>query len=463
MSQGGETIGTRLVVDAGRASRRVTRYRLTELAGHARAVEVSTPSFRIGTREGNDLLLDDSTVSRFHLEIVATSAGFLLRDLGSTNGTWIDGLRVIEAYLRPGSVIQIGSVTLRFDPLPDEAPVPTSSHEQFGRVLGRSAAMREIFSVLERASSSDATIMLEGESGTGKELVAEAIHRMSRRGDGPYVVFDCAAVPSSLVESALLGHEKGAFTGADARHVGLFEEADSGTIFLDEIGELPLDQQPKLLRVLERREIRRVGGTTTHKVDVRIVAATNRDLAREVNRGAFREDLYYRLAVVRVVLPALRERTDDIPLLVERFVRDCLPSDPGRAQQVLGGISEENWQRLLRHPWPGNVRELRNFIERTVALSRPGAPMDTEGLPGMAAAPAGEVARPGGQLPATEGAIDIERPFIDVKAETLARFEREYLTSILERHAGNISRAAAAAGLDRMYFKRLLKKHLVRE
>jgi len=463
-----ETIGTRLVHDAGRASRRITRYRLTELAGEKRAVEVSAPTYRIGSRDGNDLRIGDSTVSRFHLEIVATPAGFLARDLGSTNGTWIDGLRVVEAYLRPGCTLRVGGADLRFETLEDEAAVPTSSHEQFGRVVGRSAPMREVFSILERAASSDVTILIEGESGTGKELVAEAVHRMSPRADQPYVIFDCASVPANLIESTLFGHEKGSFTGAESRHVGLFEEADGGTIFLDEIGELPLEQQPKLLRVLERREVRRVGGTTTQKVDVRVVAATNRDLAREVNRGAFREDLYYRLAVIRVVLPPLRDRPEDIPLLVERFVRDALTKDTARADQVLTGISEENWQRLLKHPWPGNVRELRNFIERTVALSRPGGVLATDAFPAAATPGISSPPPAPGSVPtpataptsdAPLGAVDIDRPFIDGKAETLAAFEKAYLTSILDRHGGNISRAAAAAGLDRMYFKRLLKKY----
>jgi len=460
-----ETIGTRIVLDAGRASRRVTRYRLKELSGDGRTVEVSAPTYRIGSREGNDLQIGDSTVSRFHLEIVATPAGYLVRDLGSTNGTWIDGLRVVEAYLRSPCTLRIGGAEVSFEALADEATIPTSAHEQFGRVIGRSAAMREVFSVLERAAASDVTILLEGESGTGKELVAEAVHRMSPRAEQGYVIFDCAATPASLIESTLFGHEKGSFTGAEARHVGLFEEADGGTIFLDEIGELPLEQQPKLLRVLERREVRRVGGTTTQKVDVRVVAATNRDLAREVNRGAFREDLYYRLAVIRVVLPPLRDRPEDIPLLVERFVRDSLSRDAARADQALAGISEENWQRLLKHPWPGNVRELRNFIERTVALSRPGGSLDTEAFPTRTPAtssppppaPTGTPGTPldGDALPA----VDLDRPFIDGKADVLAAFEKSYLTSILDRHAGNISRAAAAAGLDRMYFKRLLKKY----
>jgi DNA-binding NtrC family response regulator len=461
-----ETIGTRLVHDAGRASRRVTRYRLTERGGERRSIEVSVPSFRIGAREGNDLPIPDATVSRFHLEIVATAAGFLARDLGSTNGTWIDGLRIVEAYLRPGCSLRVGTAELTFEALGDEAEVPASPHEQFGRVVGRSAPMREVFAMLERAASTDVTILLEGESGTGKELVAEAVHRMSPRAEQPYVIFDCASVPANLIESMLFGHEKGSFTGADSRHVGLFEEADGGTIFLDEIGELPLEQQPKLLRVLERREVRRVGGSTTQKVDVRVVAATNRDLAREVNRGAFREDLYYRLAVLRVVLPALRERAEDIPLLVDRFVKDALVKDTARAEQILAGISQDNWQRLFKHPWPGNVRELRNFIERTIALSRPGAPLETEAFPATPAgnaAPAPLVPSPASEPtvaapPAPPANVDLDRPFIDGKAEALASFEKAYLLGILERHAGNISRAAAAAGLDRMYFKRLLKR-----
>jgi DNA-binding NtrC family response regulator len=288
---------------------------------------------------------------------------------------------------------------------------------------------------------------------------------MSPRREGPFVVFDCAAVPANLLESELFGHEKGAFTGATSRRIGQLEEADGGTIFIDELGELPIELQPKLLRALEQREVRRVGGSTTIPVNIRIVAATNRELAKEVNRGAFREDLYYRLAVVRVVLPALRKRRGDVRQLVAHFIERAFRDEPERARQMLTSISEPNWQRLESHPWPGNVRQLRNVIERTLALSGGEAvrSIDPPTVPRMPAATHGATPTPTptGAASSADDAptVDLDRPFVDLKADVLAAFERDYLEGQLDRHDGNFSRAAAAAGIDRMYFKRLLKKY----
>jgi DNA-binding NtrC family response regulator len=310
--------------------------------------------------------------------------------------------------------------------------------------------MRELFGMLERVAQKDLTILLEGESGTGKERLAEAIHLRSPRAHKRFVVFDCAAVPASLMESELLGHERGAFTGAEGRRIGRFEEAQGGTLFIDEIGELPLELQPKLLRALEKREIRRIGGSQVIPVDVRVVAATNRDLVREVNRNTFREDLYYRLAVVRVRVPPLREREGDIPLLVEHFVRETLDGDEAAAREAIASITDDNWQKLLSHSWPGNVRELRNFIERTMAI--------TGGVDVSSAPPTRPVTARGPDGNAGPG-IDLSRPFIEAREELLAAFEKGYLEAQLSRHGGNISRAARAAGLDRMHFKRLLLRH----
>jgi DNA-binding NtrC family response regulator len=433
--------------------RHAERFRLTVTSGPAagEAIEGASGTVRVGTKDGNSLRLVNETVSRYHFEIEATALGFLLRDLGSTNGTFVDGYRARELYLPRRAQLRAGEVTLSFEALGEKVPIELSSSDRFGDALGRSAPMRELFSTLEKVAARDLTVLLEGESGTGKERLAEAIHQRSSRAGGRFVVLDCASVPPSLMESELLGHERGAFTGADARRVGRFEEAAGGTLFLDEIGELPVELQPKLLRALEKREIRRVGGTQVIPVDVRVVAATNRDLPREVNRGAFREDLYYRLAVVRVRVPPLRERVADIPLLVEHFVRDALDGDEAHARAVIAGISEANWQGLCAHPWPGNVRELRNFIERTLAVSG--------GVEADAAAPASGVASAQRAGATVEARIDLERPFIEAREELLGRFERAYLEAMLARHGGNISRAARAAGLDRMHFKRLLLKH----
>jgi DNA-binding NtrC family response regulator len=456
-------VPTRTLTREGMEARRMRAYRLVieEPARPPRTEEVAAPLVRVGSRNGNDVVLADEAVSRLHFEIGIDENGYRLVDLESTNGTFVDDLRARDVYLRPGSRIKSGSTILRFEPLELETDVPALAASRFGPLVGGSVAMREVFAILEKAARSDATVLVEGETGTGKELVARAVHDMSPRHEGPFVVFDCASVPANLLESELFGHEKGAFTGAISRRIGQLEEADGGTLFIDELGELPIELQPKLLRALEQREVRRVGGTTTIPVDIRIVAATNRELAKEVNRGAFREDLYYRLAVVRVALPPLRKRRDDVRALVASFIEDALRHDPARAKRTLASISEANWQRLESHPWPGNVRQLRNVIERTLALSGGDEvrSIDPPTVPRMAAAaptPAPEAApSPTERTPF----VDLDRPFVDSKAEVLAFFEKNYLEGQLARHDGNFSRAAAAAGIDRMYFKRLLKKY----
>jgi DNA-binding NtrC family response regulator len=439
--------------------RHAERFRLTVTTGAGvtagETIEAAGAILRVGSKEGNALRLANETVSRYHFEIEPTPHGFLLRDLGSTNGTFVDGYRVREIFLPQGRPAQLraGEVGLTFEALGEEVPIALSREDRLGDVLGRSPAMRELFGILERVSQKDLTILLEGESGTGKERLAEAIHLRSPRAQKRFVVFDCAAVPASLMESELLGHERGAFTGAEGRRIGRFEEAHGGTLFIDEIGELPLELQPKLLRALEKREVRRIGGTQIIPVDVRVVAATNRDLVREVNRNTFREDLYYRLAVVRVRVPPLREREGDIPLLVEHFVREALDGDEKATREAIASITEDNWQRLLTHPWPGNVRELRNFIDRTMAIS---GGVDVPDAPPPRPQPGGS----GGSVETlAEAAVDLTRPFIEAREELLARFEQGYLEGQLSRHGGNISRAARAAGLDRMHFKRLLARH----
>ena len=409
-------------------------------------LKVASTHCRLGTHPSNDLIVQHPTVSRFHLEIQAADQGYLVRDLGSTNGCFIDGLRVREAYLPEKAMLRLGDVTLSFEVTGERQELPWSEREEFHGVVGQSPALREVFATLERAAPTDATVLILGESGTGKERVASAVHQASHRSTGPLVVLDCAAVPANLMESELFGHERGAFTGADRRKEGRFKEAHGGTLFLDEIGELPLEMQPRLLRVLETRQVRPLGATATEQVDVRLVAATNRDLAREVNRGSFREDLYYRLAVVQVTVPPLRSRPEDLRPLVQHFVGQF--TSPGQAAEILRGISEDNWRRLEQLPWSGNVRELRNFIERTLIMS--GGPIQTGHIP--AAADAG--AAPAGAAPA-----DLDRPFTQHKAEVVAAFERAYLLGQLARHDNNVSAAARGAGMDRMNFKRLLKKY----
>jgi DNA-binding NtrC family response regulator len=425
----------------GISRRQLREYRLRGPEGE---LTVSAPRLRVGSHPGNDLVLKHRSVSRFHLEIEAGPSGFRVRDLESTNGTFLNGIRIHDAFLPERATLRVAKVSLEFSLTGGSVEIPAERAEELHGLLGCSTAMREVFALLARAAPSDATVLIDGESGTGKERAAIALHAASRRARGPLVVVDCAALPATLLESELFGHERGAFTGAVARSQGRFQEASGGTLFLDEIGELPLELQPKLLRAIESRVVRRLGGSAAEPVDVRLVAATNRDLAREVNRGSFREDLYYRLAVVRITLPPLRARLEDIPVLVGHFVRGALRAEPARAEEILAGVSEENWRRLASLRWPGNVRELRNFIERTLIMSS--GPLVVDEAPPVAAPSPGPLA------------VDLDRPLTLLKRELLEQVEREYLQGQLARH-GNISAAARAAGMDRMNFKRLLKKH----
>ena len=323
-----------------------------------RSIEIDRDVVRVGTMKDNDVVLADDSVSRHHAEILRTPQGWRVRDLESTNGVTLAGNRIIEAFLTPGAVVGMGESRLRVTPVDEVVAVEPARTDTFGELLGGSLAMRQVFGVLERVSPTDATVLLTGETGTGKELAARAVHDNSRRAKGPFMVVDCAAVAANLIESELFGHERGAFTGADRMRKGAFEAAEGGTVFLDEIGELPLELQPTLLRVLERREVKRLGSNETRAVDVRLVAATHRDLPNVTKQGKFREDLYFRLAVIEIRLPPLRERKEDLPLIMGRWI------------EASGGrISSEAVALLQTHAWPGNVRELRNVWERARALA----------------------------------------------------------------------------------------------
>ena len=391
----------------------------------------------VGTHPSAQLILTDAAVSRFHCEIVVERGRVVIRDLESRNGTIVNGVVVLGAHLSEGTLIDVGRSKLRFGLGTDPLRVPMAEHARFGALVGESLGMRQVFALLERAAQSDATVLLTGETGTGKELAAESIHAASARRDGPFVVVDCGAIPRELMESELFGHERGAFTGAVAARAGAFEAAHRGTIFLDEIGELDLDLQPKLLRVLERRQLKRVGSTRFVPADVRIVAATNRSLEKEVNAKRFRPDLYYRLAVLEVRLPPLRERPDDIPLLVENVLEQLGASGLAEAQLLR---TPEAHQELAGHPWPGNVRELRNYIERCLVLA--------ERQPLAAASPA-DVEAGHGPPASLRSARD----------RALMQFERQYLEALLAHHSGNVSAAARTAGIDRKYLYKLLWKH----
>jgi transcriptional regulator with GAF, ATPase, and Fis domain len=440
---------TQSVVSDGRPKLRSRKIRVEVVAGPdaGQVAELPGPEARVGSGKNCHLVLKDPTVSRHHLSLRVEEDGIRVLDAGSRNGSTVDGLRVRDAYARPDSVIALGNTTLRLRLLDDVVELPLSTRQQFGSLLGRSVPMRALFAVLERVAPGDTTVLIEGETGTGKELVAEAIHEESRRATGPFIVFDCSAISASLIESELFGHVRGAFTGAVVDREGAFEAADGGTLFLDEIGELPLDLQPKLLRALERHEIRRVGSNAPLQIDVRIVAATNRTLAREVDRGAFREDLYYRLDVVRLTLPPLRERADDIPLLVDHFVQQ--QARPGQPAPV--ALPRQTVRALQGQAWPGNVRELRNAVSRALSLgTRAGAAEPDE------SATAGSAAD--GVLPSVNLGVPLKRAL-----EQLADgFEKAYISEALRQTEGNVSRAADLAQVNRKYIQRALKRFQLR-
>jgi two-component system response regulator GlrR len=320
-----------------------------------------------------------------------------------------------------------------------------TERDRFGRMIGQSPAIQAVFETLARAALSDATVLLEGETGTGKEVSAEAVHRKSRRRDKPFLIVDCGAMPPQLLESELFGHERGSFTGAVSSRQGVFEAASGGTVFLDEIGELALDLQPKLLRVLERREVRRIGTNHYVPANVRVVAATNRSLRDQVAANKFRSDLYYRLAVVEVRLPPLRERTGDLPLLVDYIVQTLGPLDDA-THAILH--STDFLAKLGRHDWPGNIRELRNYLERCIALKEFRAPEASQPPPPSVATP--------------ERAANIGRPLREAREEWVNTFEKRYLEELLGLHDNRVSAAARAAHVDRIYFYRLLWKHGLR-
>lgn len=434
MSRGGH-IPTSVIYEAGRLPQLEFRgLELVVVDGPDRGSKVTVKgTVIVGTHSSVDLVLTDRAVSRRHVELKPSGDCLWLRDLESTNGTFLKETRVREALLEAGSGFELGRTKIEVHSTTTRSRVPLSRRSKFGGLVGESPAMRRLFALLERVSPTDVTVLVEGETGTGKELAARAIHECGPRTQGPFVVVDCSAVSPNLIEAELFGHTKGAYTGAERERSGAFETADSGTVFLDEVGELPLELQPKLLRVLQEREVRRLGEQLIRPVDVRVVAATNRNLADEVAQGKFREDLYYRLAVFRVTMPALRQRTEDIPLLVKHFLRDR----PGVQ------ISDETIRKLQRAPWPGNVRELNNAVERALLLSF-------------------EELEPLGTALKGGASVDASRPFKEVKGELIDDFEQQYLQKLLDRTGGNISQAAREAGIDRKHLERLVKKHNLR-
>ncbi|WP_437760630.1 sigma 54-interacting transcriptional regulator [Sorangium sp. So ce1389] len=423
------------------------RFRLEVMEGPdlGASCAADSPTLGIGTAPSNQLVLTDRAVSRHHCEIAVTPRGYLVRDLDSTNGTAISGVCVEAAYLQPGATISVGGTKLRFEVLSGKIHEPLAEERRAGPMLGQSTEMRRIFAVLPKVAASSTTVLLEGETGTGKRLLAELIHQQSSRASRPLVVIDCAAIPPTLIEAELFGYEKGAIAGAHQARAGAFEAARGGTVLLDEIGELRLDLQSKLLRVLEERRITRMGSILPVRLDVRIIAATNRDLRQDVNRGTFRSDLFYRLNVVRLHVAPLRERPEDIPLLAAHFYRQF--TDGGEPPAELT-------EALLRHHWPGNVRELRSVVERAVLLGDPS--LWREGPRGACPADPGD-GRDDGEEGLGPGEASL--PFREGKEQVVARWERAYLRTLIRTNEGNLSRAARAARMDRNYLRELLRRH----
>jgi DNA-binding NtrC family response regulator len=412
--------------------------------GAGRALAMSSTLATVGRHATNDLVLLDPQVSGVHLELRRAGERVHVRDAGSTNGTWLGAHRITEIELAPGGEIVVGGTTLRVGLDNQSSTAVVSMQSTFGELVGQSTEMRELFATLDRVAQKNLAVLVQGETGTGKEEVARALHSRSPRASRPFVVIDATALPQSLAESLLFGHEKGAFTGADQRRVGFFEAADGGTVFIDEIGELPASLQAKFLRVLERQEVVRVGGNAPIRIDVRVISATHRDLRHEIDAGRFREDLYYRLAQVRVMLPPLRDRTEDIPLLCQKL----LTSLPGeRDVPVL--IEQGALDFLATQPWPGNVRELRNVLARAAAMAQDGLVRRQD--------VAGEGFGFRGTRQERE-ALDVSGTFARAKDHAIERFESAYLAALMKRCGGNLSQAAREADLARHHLRDLLKK-----
>lgn len=434
---------TQLIEREGRTvARRLRKVRLTVLDGSEKGTvfEAAQDEIRVGSSDDNDLSLRDPSVSRRHLSLRLTADGIRVRDLGSTNGVFLGDLRVHDCVVGPAVDLLVGNTRVRVEAMGESVEKDISAAIRFGRLVGASATMREVFAVLERVAPSDLTVLIEGEPGTGKELVADALHRSSARRGSAYTVFDCAAVPKDQIEVELFG--------IAGKREGQFQRSDGGTLFLAEVSELPGDVQAKLLRAIDTKHIRPVGAAAPVPVDVRLLASTCRNLPREVKENRFRQDLYYRLAAVVVKLPPLRSRLEDVPLLIETAAEDINRHRAAQGLAPLPGLDKRAMDLLMQYDFPGNVRELRNLVERFSTFGPdPSALQNPEGVMNRAGA----------------WEIRTDLPFHDAKEIWTDIFEKAYLTRLLQTHGNNVSAAARTSGIDRRHLQRLMVKHDLRE
>jgi len=417
---------------------RLVKVDVTGGADAGKSAVAAGESLSVGTAEDNDLVLTDPTVSRYHLELTPQHGGVLVEDHGSTNGTALANVHVHRATVPAGTVLTLGDTQVRIAEGGD-ATLPLHDGDALFGLRGKTPAMRRLMAQIEKAAKTEVSAVVLGESGTGKELVARALHDGGKRDRKPFVIVDCGSLSPNLVASELFGHERGAFTGATEQHKGAFERANGGTVFLDEIGELPPALQANLLGVLERRRFRRVGGSQEIAVDVRVVCATHHDLREDVNAGTFRLDLYYRLAVVVLKVPPLRERTADIPLLVAHFLNEV--GADGSVGEVIDAATMSSFES---HRWPGNVRELRNAVEATYAMGETTLP-------------------PSDGVPTGDDTFErvLSMPYKEARAAVLEEFEGRFLRQLLESAGGNVSEAARKGSMNRSHLTEMLRRHRI--
>lgn len=432
---------------------KVKKYRLNAHLARPLTLDFQKRVITIGSHPDCEFCIQENSISRQHAKIELDEKGYRLVDLDSKNGTFIGDLRINDVYLNSPMTFRCGAVEIDFELGSDAIEVSISNENHFGNLLGQSLAMREIFGLLSRVAPTPATVLIEGESGCGKELVAAAIRQNSDRAQKPFVIFDCSAVSKDLIESELFGHVKGAFTGAVSDRKGAFLQANGGTLFLDEIGELSLELQPKLLRALENHMVRPVGSEKSYPVDVRVIAATNRSLSNEVQNGNFREDLYYRLAVIKIDLPPLRKRKEDLPILVEHFLEESSK----KFNRPAPNVTFSTMQKLRAYNWPGNVRELRNFIERACLLANDDR-IETRFLNTKSDLSNSEQSSSNDSAAYVELVLEQQTPFKEAKQTIVEQFELQYWKKLLETTNGNISKAARLSDMHRKSVEYIVRK-----